>query len=207
MKANKMFNLNFQKGNNKRGFTLIEMMVSVAIFSIVVMISLGAILTILDANRKARTLTEVMNNLNFSVEMITRSLKTGVEPIVTAGVLEVGAIVLEEDGFKREKTSYKLSLDGDGERGYISQCISTYNAGDECSAGDWVAITSEQVDIERFDRFVVGSDTNGGTQPRTQIFIAGTVRINEKISSDFSLQTTVSQRRLNLAGSELETIE
>lgn len=196
-----MINFNFKKENGKRGFTLIEMMVSVAIFSIVVMISLGAILTILDANRKARTLTEVMNNLNFSVEMITRSLKTGVEPVVSGDTLEVGSIVLEEDGFQREKTSYKQSTAGDGVRKYISQCVTDYEL--ECGPDDWTAITSDQVNIEKFDVFVIGTDD--GNQPRTQIFISGTVRINEKISSDFSLQTTVSQRRLNLTGSELET--
>lgn len=188
---------------NNKGFTLIEMMVSVAIFSIVLVVALGAILTILDSNRKARTLTEVMNNLNFSMEMITRSLKTGVEPNVHSvsgeDILHVTAIVLEEQGFNREKTRYQLQFDG--ERGYIAQCVNLDYDTNTCPDSSWIPITSELVDIDRFDFTVSGiADFN---QPRTQLFVSGTVRINEKISSSFSIQTTVSQRKLNLDGSEL----
>ena len=186
------------------------MMVSVAIFSIVVMIALGAILTILDANRKARTLTEVMNNLNFSVEMITRSLKTGVEPNYESSnrILHVSAIVLDEAGFQREKTRYRLVTDdtvAGRQRGYIVQCVDTDYDDELCDANQWVPITSDLVDIESFEVLVVGGGVNNDlTQPRTQIVISGTVQVNEKISSSFSLQTSVSQRRLNITGSELD---
>jgi len=184
------------------GFTLIEMMVSVAIFSIVLMLALGTVLTILDANRKARTLTEVMNNLNFSLETMTRSLKTGVEPSADTGtnppILGVTAIVLEEDvagdRFRRELIEYQLREDSEG-RGFIGRRV---------DAGTWIPITSEQVDITRFVFTVAGTDDFN--QPRTQISIEGDVRVNEKISSSFTLQTTVSQRKLNLAGSEAGTI-
>lgn len=192
--------LNFK---DKKGFTLIEMMVSVSIFAIVMVIALGSILTILDSNRKARTLTEVMNNLNFSLEMITRSLKTGVEPEIQENgandILHVTAIVLEEQGFNREKTRYQLQFDGD--RGYIAQCVNTAYTTNTCPSPDWVPITSELVDIEEFNFQVSGiSDFN---QPRTQLFVSGSVKINDKISSEFSIQTTVSQRKLNLEGREL----
>ncbi len=208
-----MFKINSKNNNSQRGFTLVEMLVSVAIFSIVVMIALGAILTILDANRKARTLTEVMNNLNFSMEMITRSLKTGVEPNQDNGVLVVGAIILDEEGFKREKTQYRLEED-DNDRGYISRCAVVVNSSQgyesaSCSEGDWMPITSDMVDIDRFDILVTATraENDGVIQPRTQLFIKGTVQISDRISSDFSLQTTVSQRRLNLVGSELDITE
>lgn len=204
-----MIKINSKRKNSKRGFTLVEMLVSVGIFSIVVMISLGAILTILDANRKARTLTEVMNNLNFSMEMITRSLKTGVEPDQDNGTLIVGAIILDEEGFKREKTQYKLE-EQDG-RGFISRCAVVVTSSSQyesasCASGDWMPITSDMVDIDRFDLLVTATQNanDGVIQPRTQLFIKGTVKISDRISSDFSLQTTVSQRRLNLVGSELD---
>lgn len=213
-----MFKINLTKENSQKGFTLIEMMVSVSIFSIVVMIALGAILTVLDANRKARTLTEVMNNMNFSVEMITRSLKTGVEPYFevlntneegeTLGVLSVGSIILDESGFQRERTRYRFMKDGD--RGYIARCSNFDYNSSSCTEDEWQPITSELVDVSRFDVTMVGAceqspcSESDLIQPRTQIFISGTVQVNQNISSDFSLQTTVSQRRLNLQGSELD---
>lgn len=205
-----MFNKNLQ---NNKGFTLVEMMVSVAIFSIVVMIALGAILTILDANRKSRTLTEVMNNLNFSVEMITRSLKTGVEPGYEDGILHVGSIVLSEAGFERERTRYKCEgVDGgdceeEGVIGRIMQCIDDNFLELECNSNQWSPITSELVDIDSFVISVVPNSVGNRVdfvQPRIQIVISGTAKVNESISSGFSLQTSVSQRRLNIAGSELD---
>ncbi len=208
-----MFNINSKSNNSQQGFTLVEMLVSVAIFSIVVMIALGAILTILDANRKARTLTEVMNNLNFSMETITRSLKTGVEPDYIAtdgGTIVVGAIILDEEGFKREKTLYRHDV----LNGLIERCSTVVRSADDynnaqCGSDDWMPITSEMVFIERFDLLVTATEpqNDGVDQPRTQIFIKGKVQISDRISSDFSLQTTVSQRRLNLVGSELDINE
>lgn len=207
-----MLRNNFKKGNAKGGFTLVEMLVSVAIFSIVVLISLGAILTILDANRKARTLTEVMNNLNFSIEMITRSIKTGVEPNFSPQgesinpTLSVGAINLDEDGFQREGIWYQLDKDSE-DRGFIAICKREINSVADLESGcvnDWQPITSEMVDIDKFEIVEEAVDVSDGTQPRVQMLISGSVRINERIVSDFAIQTTVSQRKLNLSGSEID---
>jgi len=197
--------------NQSRGFTLIELMVSVSIFSIVLMMAMGTVLTILDANRKARTLTEVMNNLNFSLETMTRSLKTGVEPGVTGNangaILSVVAIILEEDvagdRFRREVIEYQRLEDDDSDgRGYIGQRSCDANAGVyTCATGSWIPITSDLVDVTHMT-FSVYSGVNN--QPRTQLSIEGDVRINDKISSSFSLQTTVSQRKLNLSGDEAD---
>src|SRR6185312_12226251 len=60
-----------------RGFTLIEVMVSVAIFSLVMVIALGALLAISVSDRKAESLKSVINNLNFSLDSLSRSIRTG----------------------------------------------------------------------------------------------------------------------------------
>ncbi len=203
----KFFSLQKNKKSERQGFTLIELMVAVSIFSIVLMMALGTVLTIMDANRKARTLTEVMNNLNFSLETMTRSLKTGVEPGVTGdangAILSVVGIILEEDvagdRFRREVIEYQRRED-DSERGYIGtrSCAAAEDVY-TCSSGTWIPITSDQVDVTKMTFSVYAGENN---QPRTQLSIEGDVRINDKISSSFSLQTTVSQRKLNLEGDE-----
>ena len=63
----------------QKGFTLIELLLAVALFSIVVVISFGAIMTTVDVNRKSQTLTTVMNDLNFTLESMTRTIKTATE--------------------------------------------------------------------------------------------------------------------------------
>jgi len=59
----------------KNGFTLIEMLVAVSLFVFVMLIGVGVLLSIIDANRKARALSSVMNNLNFALESMSRNIR------------------------------------------------------------------------------------------------------------------------------------
>src|SRR3989344_8196571 len=60
-----------------KGFSLIEIMVSLSLFIVVIVISMGSILSVLDANRKSQSLRAVMDNLNFTLESMTRSIRFG----------------------------------------------------------------------------------------------------------------------------------
>ena len=60
-----------------RGFTLIEMIVSLAIFSIVAVVALGALTKIISANKKAQSLQSAMTNLNFTLESMSREMRVG----------------------------------------------------------------------------------------------------------------------------------
>ncbi|HBM45415.1 MAG: hypothetical protein UR85_C0011G0009 [Candidatus Nomurabacteria bacterium GW2011_GWF2_35_66] len=61
----------------KSGFTLIEIMVSISIFSVVMLIVIGALLMLNDANKKAQATRAIVDNLNFAMDDITRSIRTG----------------------------------------------------------------------------------------------------------------------------------
>ncbi|MEI7463152.1 MAG: type II secretion system protein [Candidatus Taylorbacteria bacterium] len=72
----------FSLKNNKikkysRAFTLIEMIVSLAVFSIVAVVALGALMKIISANRKAQTLQSAMTNMNFVLESMSREMRVG----------------------------------------------------------------------------------------------------------------------------------
>jgi len=185
------------KHSAKKGFTLIELMISVSIFAIVLLVAMGSILTIVDSNRKARTLTEVMNNLNFTLESMTRTIKTGADPQYDAGegILSIVGIDLSANSFARQTIYYRRNVvDGIG---YIEKRVGT---------GSWSPITSDQINVTGLVMGVSPSNATGGVddfnQPRTLLTVEGEVRINEKISSTFAIQTTVSQRKLNLGDSE-----
>lgn len=60
-----------------RGFTLIEMIVSLAIFSIVAVVALGALVKIISANHKAQALQAAFTNLNFALDSMSRELRVG----------------------------------------------------------------------------------------------------------------------------------
>lgn len=53
------------------------MIVSLAIFTVVALIAIGALLRVLDANRKSINLKTTINNLNFSLESMSREMRVG----------------------------------------------------------------------------------------------------------------------------------
>ena len=181
---------NYINYNNQKGFTLIEMLVSIALFSVVLTVTLGAILTIADSNKKARSLMSVTNNLNFAIDSMTRSIKAGemASNAVPAGgkcITTKQIDYSDGDNFARESVEYCLIEDAEG-KGQIVQSIEN---------GEAVPITSSDVDVDylKFEQIILD-----GGQPRVLILVGGTVKVSEKISSNFSIQTTVAQRKLKL---------
>lgn len=167
---------------SKSGFTLVEMLVSIAIFSLVLVVVIGSILVVIDANRKARTLSSVMNNMNFALESMTRTISTGYFVSITDG----GSSITVENQYG-DIVTYSLQLDPpDTGTGRIIRIMD----------GQSVPVTAREVEIESLEFEV--TNTEPYRQPRVSIIINGVSRIGQKISSDFILQATVSQRNLNL---------
>lgn len=59
------------------GFTLIEMIVSLALFSVVVTISVGALLVLIASNEQLQSEQAVLTNLSFALDSMTREIRTG----------------------------------------------------------------------------------------------------------------------------------
>src|SRR3954471_17274640 len=61
-----------------QGFTLVEMIVSVAIFMFVMVIAIGSLVSIIGADRKAQSIQSVADNLQFALDDMSRSVRTGI---------------------------------------------------------------------------------------------------------------------------------
>lgn len=59
------------------GFTLIEIMVAIGVFAIVMALVSGAYLIMINANRRAQSVTTGTNNLSYALENMTRNIRTG----------------------------------------------------------------------------------------------------------------------------------
>lgn len=59
------------------GFTIIELIVSLALFTFVLTVSVGALLVLIAGNQKEQSAQSVMTNLAFALDSMTREIRTG----------------------------------------------------------------------------------------------------------------------------------
>jgi prepilin-type N-terminal cleavage/methylation domain-containing protein len=198
-----------------RAFTLIEMMVAMSIFTIVVMVGVGALLSLVQTNKRAQALHSVMSSLNAAVESMARSVRVGssfhceqyATPLPNESTLatpldcwNTGGVLLAvepSDGKKDDvDDQYVYRLNGAQlERSLCSGINQTCKGGKK--NGAWVALTSPDVTITSFKFYVKGAVPGDGIQPRVLISIKGTVKAPHG-DVTFLLQTTVVQRLIDL---------
>ncbi len=165
---------------NDRGFTLIEIMVAVSIFVIVMLIAIGALINAVDANRKAQALSNVINNVNFSLESMIRDIRTGTQYSVS------GTSFTFHDTFDNVIT-YNLNSQK------ILKSVGVNFGATHQPVGGF--ITSTQVVIESLD-FTLQGGGKGDGQPAVLIHISGKAG-NGKTTSSFKVETLVTQRLLD----------
>jgi prepilin-type N-terminal cleavage/methylation domain-containing protein len=195
-----------------KGFTLIEMMVSVAIFSVVMVIALGALLAISTSDRKAESLKAVINNLNFAVDSMSRSIRTGnswgcdvnhtLSPVAgadcnTSGVGANEIVFTSSAGIVTYYRLESLTTDPANAAAVCNQvspnvgCIAkSINGG---IAGSWLPITSPEVVIQ--DCSAAGGCSGSGS-PSYLFYMVGsppgpnTVQPNLRITLSGYVQVT-----------------
>jgi len=179
--------------SKQNGFTLVEMMVAVAIFSMVMVVSSGAIFGIVKANQKAETLLSVLDNVNFALESMSRNIRFGYD--YHCG--DLGDLALPRDceyPAGAEAFAYFDPIEGATILYRLSGgALERMNAG-----GDYIPITAPGAVVTRLNFFVEGAETQNLTQPRVKILLEGYAGERPDTRSSFSVQTTVSQRLIRL---------
>lgn len=72
-----MYNKTTELNISTKGFSLIEVLVSLALFSIVVTMSVGTLVVLMDANAKAQETRELVNQVSMVLDGMTREIRTG----------------------------------------------------------------------------------------------------------------------------------
>lgn len=161
------------------GFTLIELLVALSLFTIVMTIAVGSLFTIVSANKRARAIQITMDNLHFALDEMVRDIRTGTEYSYNNSGNGCG------DPFTFSFTA------SDGSDVSYRRCS---NGRLQKDGGDgWVNVTAPEIDVSTFRLY----DRNT-TQPQALIVIGGTAEADGNVTTEFNLQTTVSQRKLNL---------
>jgi len=175
------------KPKEKEGFTLIEVIVSLSLFTIVMVIALGALFMVIAANRQAKAIKLVVNNVNLAMEGMTRDLRVGYEYCTTpsGSSCDSSSTGVTQIYFTTDKgeanSSYRLS------GGTIERRIG--------SSAQYFEITGSDVVIDEMKFYIQGTETGDNIQPFVTVVIRGTIQVAE-IMDDFHLQSTISQRKL-----------
>ncbi len=202
-----------------------EMMVAVALFTIVMTVSMGALLALIDANKKAQATQSVMNNLNIALDGMVRAIRMGTEyhcgdgpraQYLTQNCLSTYGTKISFEpyyGDPNDNTdywSYWLELDGG-----IGRIKKRYK---DATGVHELYITAKEIDIEKFEVYVRGADKtlfNSGPsnsdalQPFVTLVVKGvagsvisspfsTLGFKKKVQTKFHIQTAASQRLLDL---------
>ena len=190
----------------KKGFTLVEMLISVSIFSIVMLASVGAVFSIVAANQQAHSIKSVMTNLDFALQSMTRDIRLGSRyacgvsvPLNSMQDCPTGDVVFR----------FKANRDMNGDGNYVVSDnydqveYSLVNGQIQKKIYDttttYFPITAPEVHITSLKFYASGSGSGDGKQPKVVMVIQGYSGVNGSGStqSNFNIQTTVTQRAID----------
>jgi prepilin-type N-terminal cleavage/methylation domain-containing protein len=212
--------------SSQAGFTLIEMIVSLGLFSVVVTVAVGALLVLVATNRQLQGEQSVMTNLAFALDSMTREIRTGTRYYCDSAGSTGGPNNIFNDANDIDVVLSGSSIrdchnGNSGAQRY--QGIAFIEAGDSISAasadrilyyydrtnkkiyrrvggGPSESIVSDGIVIENMEFYVTGSSllSSGGTdQSAVTIFITASER-GDTADKKYHIETTVTQRTIDI---------
>lgn len=177
-------NKNNYKNQNSKGFTLMEVMVSVTIFTIIVTIGMGALITIFKTLQKTRADRQVIDSISYVMDTMTRRIRTGKD--FQDSDIGIGIKFVDQDG-------YTVQFYNDVDNGISRIYMIDGSSDTEVLPVD---ITPENFEVDGFIFEIIGTNPSDDVQPVVAINLKGIV-INGQQKSKLAVQTIVSQRLLD----------
>lgn len=173
--------------NNRRGYTLIELMVAVGLFAIIMLLASGAYFVMISINQQVQGIASGMNNLSFALETMTRNIRTGTA-YSCGGTAGMGIDCQNSPTFSfTDVTGFNVTYSTSQQLGSNGMVWDIVKNG--------MSLTDPSVNITSLQFFVVGSGKppDDYQQARVTILITGTVSYKGK-SQSFSIETGATMR-------------
>lgn len=199
-----MKSFNYKK---TKGFTLIEIMVAVFVFSVVMVLATGAIFNIIAANKTSQALKSVIDNLSSALDSMSREVRYGsvyncgfiddsdfATPNSCADNSTVSKFAFVDRNAVHVIYEFQAASGGDGS-GSIYKCIgndNTNNIPNPCTL-----LTAPEVHITNLHFYVQGAERSEWQQPQLLMTISGYAQAGPNHSL-FNIETMVDQRNLDL---------
>lgn len=204
---------------NKRGFTLIEIIVATAIFTSVVTIAMGALTSLNKASREARAMRVIMDNANSAMDSMARTIRMGIRfdagcdgtldsnSKIGADLVNSGTNCLAFYGPANDSGSsniltqriwYRLNAASSSiERNVVNVDAGTRATAPESatSSSAWEKMTAPEVEVTRL-KFYVNGAVLDDDQPAVTILMQGIAHVS-RTARNFTVQTTITPRTPN----------
>ena len=203
-----------------QGFTLIEIIVSLGLFSVVAVIPVGAFLKVIDANKQSQALKTAVDNTDFLLESMTREMRVGSNYtcLTSSGNLQVGPNLSNSPETGQSCTAiafyssvpdpnenptthpcahtliHAYRLDSSNSIDKAEQASCTDTIGDN-TATPFIPVVSSDLKIQGFNINLTSGTPN--VQPKAFILLHGYAGTAVADSIYFTVQSTVSERLMN----------
>lgn len=182
------------KNQKNKGFTLVEILVSVAIFSSVVVVATNIFTISIAAQRKILAQQEITDQVSYAVEYIGRAIRMAQKETSGACLSSIGS-------------NYQLTYSGNGIKFNTSNgnCwefwLDTGNSQLMVKQGSIsFPLSSPKIKVTSFKVQLAGEGQGDNIQPKVTLFL--TVKgggDKPEAQPEIEIQTTVSQRNFDIA--------
>jgi prepilin-type N-terminal cleavage/methylation domain-containing protein len=193
--------------NAHKGYTLLELIVSVGIFSVVMLAATAAYLSLISLDRQARATTDVVTNLSFALDSMAREIRAGKlyacndsSTVVNCGYAQYGTNPGNSFSFTDGRASPRRVVYSVNTNNQLVAALTPVSGGPTVT----YPITDSRIRIDKLNFYVKGVGTTGGeaaVQPQVLFVISGVMQVSPTEQTSFSIQSSATQRLLELNAS------
>ncbi len=187
--------MRMQKKSLTGGFTLIEVLISLLIFSIVITVAVGALFSMVDAGEESRSINSVMQNLDVALETMAETVRTGTGYSSSATCdnpsnalsLQVPSSSYLNTGLPTGVTITNVvySL----QNNQIIETV-TYSNGNKSV----IPITAVEVHVTDLVFWIHNCTATAPAKPYVLMAVQGFVETRQSNKASFNIQTTMTER-------------
>jgi prepilin-type N-terminal cleavage/methylation domain-containing protein len=184
---------------NKKAFTLAEIIVAVAIFSMIISVFLGFISSSIKNQQRILSLQELLANVSYDLEYMSRAIRMAKKDHDGACLTSSGEKYNYETNATRDRIRF-LNYDDKCQEFFLEDGILKERKSTDDTATNFATalpLTPSSLDITSF---IIGRSDSWGQSQLTQPKVTFSLHVekdSDEIPISIDIQTTTSQRNLN----------
>lgn len=162
------------KLKDKRGLTMIELIVAIGIFGLTIGMAMGIFVLAVTSQRRITALKNIEDNVRFAIESISREIRTGRNFNNNSNLLSFANAKGESVVYRLNASIIEKSSDG---------------------GINYSTITGSEVTIDYLNFYLSGQVAGDNLEPRITITMGVSSKVGNQ-NANLKIQTTISERIL-----------